>query len=311
MKTKTANITPKGTAALIVLAAIYAIFGVFARYLSNGIGLYEQWYLRLGVAFILGAIVFHKRISWKEFRNLPSKEWQVLLFRTVIGQVIGVGFFTLAAERTQIGVLAIMGALPASSLLGILLMHEKTSWKRALLLALSFFGALIIVINSVHDVASLNIGAIYALLSTFFFGLMLVGRRWHTGALNNQEITVAMLGIASLSAYILSVILYHRLVIPFSHWNTEFSLVVLTAGGLSVASFYLANYGFEHVSAVIAGNILTLEVLFGPLFGWMFYGEILKPRVVIGGIIIVISVMLMNKLAKKEHQSAQIAAAPD
>ncbi len=304
-------ITPKGTLSLVVLAAIYALFGVVARYLSTGLGLFEQWYLRLGVAFLIAAVVFHRQIDWRKFKNLPSHEWWVLLFRVVAGQVIGIAFFTVAAEKTQIGVLAFMSALPASSLLGIILFREKLTWQRTALLALSFFGAAIIVVNSVHDLTNFNVGALLALLSTIFFGLMLVGRRWHSGKLNNQEITVAMLGIACIATYLLSLILYRRWFIPLSHWNSIFSLVVLAAGGLSVASIYLANYGFEHVSAVVAGNILTLEELFGPLFGWIFYGEVLVPRVIVGGIIILLSVILMNQLARREHHAAQIAIAPD
>ncbi|HSW80586.1 MAG TPA: DMT family transporter [Candidatus Saccharimonadales bacterium] len=311
MKSKSASITTKGTIALIVLAAIYALFGVAARYLSVGIGVYEQWYVRLAVAFVMAAIIFHRSIEWRKFRHLPAREWWALLVRTIVGQVIGIGLFTLAAEKTEIGILAFMGALPASSLLAIIIFRDKTSWKKAALLALSFFGAVIIVINNFHDLMNFDVGAILALLSTFFFALMLVGRRWHTGKLNNQEITVAMLAISCVATYILSLALYHRAFIPAVHWTPAFTWAIIASGALSAASFFLANYGFEHVSAVVAGNILTLEILFGPLFGWMFYSETLSIKVIIGGIIIMASVILMNQQARRENAAAQIAAVPD
>ncbi len=311
MKAKTATITTKGTVALIALAAIYALFGVVARYLSSGIGLYEQWYIRLAVAFVIASVIFYRNIEWRKFLHLPQRDWWALFVRTVIGQVVGIGLFTLAAEKTQIGVLAFMGAVPASSLLGILLFRERTSRKKALLLALSFFGAAIIAVNNFHDLLNFDFGAILALLSTLFFALMLVGRRWHTGVLNNQEITVAMLAISCVTTYFLSIVLYHRMLIPSGHWTPTFTWAILASGTLSAASFYLANYGFEHVSAVVAGNILTLEILFGPLFGWVFYRETLSLKVIFGGIIIVISVILMNQSARKDRLPAQIAPTPD
>jgi drug/metabolite transporter (DMT)-like permease len=74
---------------------------------------------------------------------------------------------------------------------------------------------------------------------------------------------------------------------------------------------FLVNYGFEHVSAVVAGNILSLEQVFGVLFGLVFYGELLNARQITGGLIILVSVILMNQLARREHQAAQIAVTPD
>lgn len=311
MSSAKTSITPKGTMALVALAAVYGIMGVVARYLSSGIGLFEQWYLRLGIAFLVTAVLFHTKISWRKFSNLPVRDWLVLLFRVVVCQMIGIAFYTLAAEKTEIGVLAFMSALPISSLLGVLLFREKLNWQRAVLLALSFFGALIIVVHGFGDVMHFDLGALLAFLATVFFSLMLVGRRWHTDRLNNYEITAAMLAIASVSAYILSVVLYGRPLIPSSHWNIDFTLVVFAGGLLSAASIYLANYGFEHVSAVVAGNLLTLEEFFGPLFGYIFYSETLGTRDILGGILILISVILMNRIARRDRQQIQVAIVPD
>lgn len=306
------SFTPaKGFAALVVLAAIWAFYGVFARYLGHDLGLYEQWYLRFGIAFLLAIAVFHRQISWRKFAHLSTGEWQLLLFRAIFGQVIAIGFFTLAAERTQIGILTFMEAIPASSIAGILLFHERVSWRRATLIAVSFLGALLILFDGINISAGFNAGALLALVSTALYALFLVTRRLHSGELNNQEITVAIFGISTLSTYVVCPFLYHRWFIPVSHWSFDFSLVLVAASGVSVASVYLANYCFEHISAVVAGNVLMLEVFFGPFYGYLLYGEVLTNRDLLGGAVILLSVIAMNYVSRRDDEPAQIITAPD
>ena len=310
MRTNDIHYTKSGVSALIGLAAVYGVSIVAARYLSSGIGIFEQWYLRDAIACLLAIVVFYRQISLKKFLHLPWKEWVVLLFRVLVGQVIAIGVYTIAVQRTAVGLVAIMEVLPMTALLGVIIFREKLSWSRGGLLLLSFIGAAIVVINVSHGI-SLNFGALLALVSLVLYALMLVTRRLHTGVLNNQEISVAMAGIAAVITYALSLILYHRWIISSSHWSNGFTLALVAAGCLSMLSNFLGNYGFEHVSAVIAGNILVLEEVFGPLFGFLFYSQILTSRDVIGGLIILASVVLLNTVARREQQSNQVGVAPE
>lgn len=297
--------------ALVALAAVYGVGPVFARYLSNGLGLYEQWYLRFAIGTLMGAIAFHRYISWRKFLRLPAREWLVLLFRIAVGQIITLGVFTLATQRAKIGVISFMEVLPVSSLLGILLFGERLSAYRGLLMALSFVGAAVVVVTNPHDLLRPNTGALLALLATALYSLMLVTRRWHTDALNNHEITIATSGISAAALYVLSLFLYHRWTIPATHWHVNFMIMLIAASGLLMANNFLSNYGFDHVSAVLAGNILSLEEFFGPLFGLLVYGEVLSPRSIAGGLIILLSVLLMNQSARREHKTVQVPVLPD
>ncbi len=295
----------RGIAALVVLAAAFGIMAVIARYLGNGLGLFEQWYLRYAVAFAVSLVVFWRKITLTKFLKLSRREWLVLLFRVVTGQVIGLGLFTLAAERAEVGIVSFMQVLPVLPLLGVMLFRERLTWQKSVLTLLSFVGAALVVVTSLHSLTHLNEGALLSLVSAVFYSAMLVTRKWHDGTLNNREITVAMLGFSCLSAYVLSVIFDHRWTIPSSHWNMHFVLVVAAAGALSVPVNLLISYGFEKVSAVVAGNILTLEEVFGVLFGYLFYREILSLREIIGGLIILFSVVLMNLAIRHEDKVAE------
>ncbi len=65
------------------------------------------------------------------------------------------------------------------------------------------------------------------------------------------------------------------------------------------------------MSAVIASNILALELVFGALFGLVIYQELLNPREIVGGIIILAAVILTNQLNNRENVKQQPVPIPD
>ena len=78
-------------------------------------------------------------------------------------------------------------------------------------------------------------------------------------------------------------------------------MAIIGAGTFNVANVFLINYGFEKVDAVLASNILTLESFFAILLGFLFYGEIPLVKELIGGAIIISSVIWMNQLKKRDE----------
>jgi drug/metabolite transporter (DMT)-like permease len=311
MEKRQLHATPGGLLAIFVLALIFGVTAIFARYLSTGTALFEQWYLRYGIMFILSVIVFHRQVDFRKFLSLPRKEWAVILFRALIGSVLAVALYTLAAEKAKIGIVAFMQVVPSTALFGILLLHERVSKARAATILLAFLGASLVVVNSFHDLLGLDVGALWSLISGVLFGLQLVTRKWHSKALNNQELTVAIIGSGFVMNYLVSLVLYHRAFVSTAHWSLGFVIVLLIAGCCGVANIFLINYGFEHVSAVIAGNILSLEEVFGALFGYVIYGEVLGLREIAGGLIILGAVIATNYLNNREGLQKQTEPVPD
>jgi drug/metabolite transporter (DMT)-like permease len=289
-----------GIFALVAVAIFYGITAVLARYLAINNDVFEQWYLRYGIAFLTSLIIFYGKIQYKKFLHLPKKEWFVLLIRVLIGNVAAVVLYTLAAQDAKIGPVAFMQAFPSLALLAVIIMHEKLTMKKGLLVLLSFVGVIIVVVENSHDLLSLNIGEIYSLISGVLFSFMFITRKWHTGILNNQEITIALLGLGFIANYLLSIIIYRHFFVAMDHWSVQFVAILFFASIAGVGNFFFLNYGFERVSGIIAGNILNLEQVFGPLFGYIFYHELLTSREIIGGVIILIAAVTMNIQSKKE-----------
>jgi len=305
MKASRQHYTNSGIIALALVSVGFGLMPVLARYLGEGLGLFEQWYLRFAVGLIVALIVFWKKIDLRKFLSLPPREWLVLVSRVFVGQIIGLGLFTLASQKADAGVVSFMQVMPVIPLLGVMLLRERFTAQKAGITFVAFVGAATVVVTNAHSLAHLNAGALLSLVSALFYSAMLVTRKWHDGSLNNQEITVAFMALSGLFAYVISVIVDRRLMIPGDHWDVQFVGVIIAAGALSVAVNFFISYGFEHVSAIIAGNILSLEEVFGPLAGFVFYGQVLSGRELVGGLIILVSVIAMNVVIRQENRIAE------
>ena len=259
---------------------------------------------------VLSVVVFYPHIDFHKFLVLPKREWGIIIFRALVGSVLAVSLYTLAAREAKIGIVAFMQVVPSTALLGIILFHERVSRARLATILLAFAGAALVVVNNFGDLKGVNTGAFWSLISGMLFGLQFVTRKWHSKALNNQELTVAIIGTGFVMNYLVSLVLYHHFFVTTTGWDPQFVLMLLLAACLGVANIFLINYGFEHVSAVIAGNILSLEEVFGALFGFLIYRETLSPRDIIGGLIILGAVIFTNELNTREGIKDEIEPVP-
>jgi drug/metabolite transporter (DMT)-like permease len=85
-----------------------------------------------------------------------------------------------------------------------------------------------------------------------------------------------------------------------SQFTTVTDLVILGTGALNIASLFFTNYGFAYVEAALASNIVSLESFFAVIFGFLFYKEIPTLQVFIGGLLIIASVIFLNKEEEKK-----------
>lgn len=85
--------------------------------------------------------------------------------------------------------------------------------------------------------------------------------------------------------------------IPISTLPNYIAPVILVAGLFNVVNLFLTNYGFQKVNAVLASNILMLEVVFAVGLAIFLYQEIPTLKELFGGFLIVASAYQMNKIS--------------
>lgn len=288
----------KGVFSLIMLSAVFAVMGVFGRYLSTDLSLFQQVYLRIFAALILSLVFFKNKINLTKLKTVSKKDWLLLSTRALFFYVIGIPLFTLGVIHTKLGNVAFIGSIPLVAVFGVLLLGEKMTWKKLLLVTTAFIGVLLISVRDYSNLLSWGRGEFFTLVSAVFFSLSYIIRKRQSDNLNNQEITTVLFAISVPILFILSLIL--REGVPVAALQSNILLAIVGAGFFNVINMFLTNYGFQKVEAILASNILTLESVFGVIFGFLLYQEIPFVKEIIGGILITLGVIGMNYVEKEE-----------
>lgn len=288
----------EGILALVVLAAVYASMGLFVRYLNTGFLVFQQVYLRVFAAFFLGLICFNKGLDFSKLRKISQKEWLLLIFRSAAIYLFGVTLFTKAINIAKFSNVSFVGSIPITPILAVLLLKEKLTWKKVLLILTAFLGVILIAVKDYSQIFIWGKGELITLISTFFFSAGYVTRKLHSDLLNNKEIVQIMFFLSFIMLFTVSLIKGDGL--PINNWHSGLLLVVLGAGLFNVINNFLQNYGFQKIEAILAGNILTLQSVFAVLLGFLFYRELPNLKELLGGATIITSVIAMNKVEEIE-----------
>ncbi|TSC87309.1 MAG: Membrane protein [Microgenomates group bacterium Gr01-1014_16] len=289
----------KGVIVLVWLAFIYAIMGIFVRYLNTSFAIFQQIYLRMFAAFLMSLIFFNKSLDLSKLRRITLKEWSLLTLRSISFYILGVNLFTRALLLTKYSNVSFIGSLPLTAFFGFLLFKEKLTIKKVLLIILAFGGVMLISAQDYSNLLSWVKGDFYALISAVFFSFAYVTRKWHSNLLTNKEITSLILLIGSIILFLASILAGESL--PSSGWSLGIIIAVLASGFFNVLNNFLSQYGFQKVEAVHASNILTLESAFAVLIGLIVFSETPALKEILGGLLIVASVILMNKVEAKNN----------
>lgn len=282
----------KGVISLVVLAWVFATMGLFARYLSVDFDLFEQTYLRIGLAFVLGILLFYRHLNFRKFASLPRKDVLVLIFRSLC-LYLAVVMITEAFLTTKYSNASFVATLPLLPLLGYWLLGETIKLKTIFFILLGFVGFILITIRNISEL-SVGYGEMMAFGSMILFDLSYIGRKWHSNHLNNYESTVFMFAVGAIFLFLTSILVGEELVTG-NLFSSSVVIVLVVAALFNVANLFLTNYGFEHVKVAVAGNILILESIFALLYGLFLYQEIPVLREIIGGMLILLSVYFVNR----------------
>src|SRR4030043_785612 len=174
----------KGILSLVLLALVFASMGLFARYLSTGFLLFQQVYLRMLAALIVGYLVFRKQVNLSRFKKLTIKDWGIIFLRAVSYSLFGIILFTQAIIITKYANVSFIGTLPMTAVLGFILIGEKFTWKKAFLVLLAFMGVFLIAVKDYSHLFNWGKGEVLTLISTVFFSLCYVARKWQSNLLH-------------------------------------------------------------------------------------------------------------------------------
>lgn len=283
----------KGVVAAIGLALVFASMGVFARYLSVDFTLLAQTYLRIGLAFVIGAVIFARATRWALFSTLPWREWGILALRAV-SLYTGVLLFSYALIIGNYSNVAFAASLPLLPLFGCILFKERLTLQIIGFIALSFVGLSLIAVTDWSQL-SLGVPELLGALSVVLFDISYVARKYESGVLSGRESAMAIFAIGALVMFCASLIVGEG-VPTFGAFSLDILAALFIAAVLNLLNLTLTNYVFTALTATLAGTLLMLETVFSLGISVLLYAEIPTLVQLFGSALILVSVYKINQL---------------
>ena len=174
---------------------------------------------------------------------------------------------------------------------GYFFLKEKINLITFIAIALGMFGVLLILGSSLSIQSSEQfIGNIVAFIMPISFAILVVIiRKYPTVDMVPAQFT------AGVFAAIIGFVIAGKLSISFNDL-----LLALLAGFFQIGfGFILITIGAKTTPSAIVGVLMLSESVFGPLWAWLFINEIPPTSVLIGGSIIISSILFHSFFNKK------------
>ena len=284
---------------LILSALIGVLMGIWVRLMAHHFGNFQQIALRATIGGLLGLVIysFTKKIKVKTLFKISKLDFFYIFLRTTL-MLIGIGMFTFAINNGNFSNINMIYALPTTAIFGFFILKEKLTLLKLIALIIGFLGAALIAVKNFHSLSAIGAGEIAALVSTFFYSGSYIARKFISKSMNNEEIAVLGSLLTGIFALLVSLFLGNQ-ISNFYTLDWSLAIVAIAAGLNFIFIGTLNNYGFEHVEAIVANNLLVLSAPFGLLIGIFMYKEVPTTMGLIGGLMVVLSAVMINYFSKK------------
>jgi drug/metabolite transporter (DMT)-like permease len=290
----------KAVLVAVGLALSFSLMGVWVRMMQGSFDTFQQVYLRILLAGLVALFVFRKKFSQNLFSSIPKREWAIYGARGFMAYTIGVAGFTVAVQHTSLGTISFISALPILGLLAWIMFREKIPKKSFVPIGLSVAGLALLTGIDLRNF-SMGVGEWAAIVCMFGFDIGYLMSRMHDKKRNNFENTTILLLVSWVPLLILSII-QREGILPHNLSPVAILGLVLSVVA-NIAGLYAINYVFTNLKAYIAGNILLLEGVFSLILGLLLYDEPIVGSVVLGGLIVVVSAIMINNINKDVEEA--------
>lgn len=287
----------KGFLSLLLAGFLFGIFGIFIRLLNSELTNYQQILFRSIVGFTFAfmiIIIFKRKVSFKNISITNLLLFAISLPLTII-------FYTLSILKTKI-ILAVaslfLGSILFSLVSGILFFKEKLTVKKVLAIISSILALYLFTIP--FSLTSINIGLIFGLLSGFTDALSNTFKK-HLGGKVDKFLLVSIQMAGTIIVSMILMLTTETFLVP--HISPFIFLIGLLFGFLLMVNNYLMLIGFQNFDLNLGTIILSSELLFASIIGYLFYKEIPTFNEMIGSGLIAFSVIIAHLNFKKANET--------
>ena len=276
---------------LIFLGAVCLSFGGTIVKSFEGANLWQilfwrQFFFSIIVALYL--LFSYKKNFFKSFYNSGLPGFIAGLFLSVGFAAYVFAMYTTTVANTNF---IITTEVIFLALFGYFFLKEKINLVTFISIVLGMSGVLLIVGNSLSIQSSEQfIGNIVAFIMPISFAvLIMIVRRYPSVDMVPAQFT------AGVAAAFIGFLIAGKLSISFHDLFLAF-----LAGFFQIGfGFILITIGSQTTPAAVVGVLMLTESVFGPLWAWLFINEIPPISVLIGGGIIIFSILFQSFFGKK------------
>lgn len=276
----------KGVIAIVISAIMYGFTGLFIRLLTDiGLNVYSINFVEYLIGIVLISFIASRR---KEGIELPlRKEWLYLISLGFCYFGVTITLFYAYNYTTIANVELLHYTFPILTVFGAtLLLNERLNWQKVLALVLSMVGLILILNQSFNLSQSMMFGSFCAFLSAFpVAGMTLIGRKLK----NRSAYFTTFWSILFTCILYFPFFLYHNSISSLQQVGYIFITSVFFIGIVLPLYFF----GLRHITASTVGILMLIEIISGIIVGLIFYHEMLSLINLIGGILIMISCVLV------------------
>ncbi len=278
----------KGYVAILFSTFLYGWFGVLVKMIGTEIPIFFQTLSRNSV--IVGALFVILVLSRQKFRITHTSDLYKIVARASFG-FVNVSTALVAFQQLSIGLAYILffaGLMFGSFAIGTIYDKEKLSKIKLISLSLTIAGVI-----TVYAYRTELSGDIIYMFLAVFSGLCVAF--WNVFARYiREDLSATALGyydsiFLALFSLIASLLFRETWVLPsFSTvWgaNMAMALTFICAG-------VLVPYGFRRVEVQVGSILLPLEIVFGVVFGYLFFHEVVNLPLIIGCALIIVASVL-------------------
>jgi drug/metabolite transporter (DMT)-like permease len=237
------------------------------------------------VRYLIGALVFGLFVGMRS--GVPkANRFGLVVSRAILNTVAVVLLFTAIKYTTITKANLLNLTYPAFVfLVAPFITHERSNWHQLVFLVTALAGAWLIVIPAGgFRLAEVNIGDLLALASGVVSGFAIADLRQARKFDSTETILFYQMNFGALACA--------GLMIP------SFSLPTLSATGLlvvtgliSLAGQYFLTKGYRYINASLGSIVLGSGILFSAGFGITIFHDPVSPRIIIGGLLILVSLV--------------------
>ena len=265
----------RGLILVFIATILWSSAGFFARLVDH----LDAWTMLCGRAFFGGMFMLAAAVfEWRRGALGPHFGLGPLAPLLIATSAIAVSAYVAALKMTTVAeVMVIYATLPfVAAGLAFLVGGERTTRRTLIAAGIGFAGVLTMVASAVGT--GRLIGEIFSFGMTVGFALMIVLQRRHPG--------MSMTSINAFGALAAAGVSFNFSPHPAL---TPFDLIVLAIFGLMTVcvAFCLFMEGAKHIPAAEAGLISMLDVVLGPLWVLLAFGEKPGPMAIVGGALVI------------------------